>query len=140
MLFRGSTALHRVGQANKAEIVSILLSYGADFKIRNSDQETPLQLSCLKDSLNAVKIFLSYLPKNYLSHACYYEGWSIPHYVVLGGTSLALEILKLCINNEINLAQQNRYGQTPLHVCASRNYINCAEELCKHYSVQQFVC
>lgn len=56
----GCTALHHVAYFNYDNIVKLLLEYGADYLLKNSDGDTALNLAEKNNSVEAIKILIKF--------------------------------------------------------------------------------
>ncbi|MBS4169138.1 HEAT repeat domain-containing protein [Parachlamydia sp. AcF125] len=110
------TPLHAAAKTGAISLVKFLLAQGADFKKLDSFQNNVLHHACQseKDCIDIVKILLQY---DYtLIEAKNSKGQLPLHLAASTGNEKIFEYLLGQITNKLQLDQQDREGNTPLHL------------------------
>ena len=123
---RGITALHSASHRNNAELVELLLSYGARLEIRDDGEWTALHWASAEDSLEVAE----YLIEMGADIEAESEDGTPLHCASNGN---ALEVAKLLIDSGADVNAKDRIGGSPLDYVKSADMfelltLNGAEE------------
>ena len=71
---------------------------------------------------------------NFNNNTQYDNQWSPVHCCCINGNK---QILLMLVANGLDYAAQNRWKQSPLHICAIKNHYECAQILIDKYNLEQ---
>eukprot|EP01083_Nonionella_stella_P272969 925934_1 len=134
---RGSTPLFSASVANHYEIVKLLIRNGADIFKRKTTKETPMEIACMRSHVETIKIMLDAVPfERFNDNTKYDNQWSPIHCCCLSGNTQTVNLL---IDSGLNYAAQNFWKESPLHICAVKNYVDCARILTRKYDLRELM-
>ncbi|XP_063706210.1 transient receptor potential channel pyrexia [Culicoides brevitarsis] len=124
-----STALHLAADEGNAECVNLLLSKGADAKMKNHRGFTALHLAARTSSFDCVEALLRV--GNADPNAEDFDHRT-PLHAAVGKAESAFDILEVLIQWGADVNRKDIYGFTPLHLAALDGLSHCVEMLIFH--------
>ncbi|XP_058801049.1 uncharacterized protein LOC131669875 [Phymastichus coffea] len=110
------TPLHFVSQVDRAEVVELLLTAGADINAISVDGVTPLHLAALRGSSTVVEYLMQCGADVHARDEM--SGFGLMHMAVLSGDKGKLNLL---IENRFDVNVKSKHGLTPLHLAVIMN-------------------
>jgi ankyrin repeat protein len=107
----GWTALHVASEYGHTDVVSLLLSAGADARATDNVQWTPAHSAAFRKQLNVLKILLPCIDVSDPTDT----GFTVLHFAAYYGD---FEAVRLLVEFGADIWAQNKYGRTPLDLAA----------------------
>jgi len=122
-----TSPLHIACSYGYKEIIKMLINYGANININNSEYLTPLTVITENYDDEMILLLINY---NADINAVDIEGNTILHRAV---RNYNLNALKLLLNYKVNINVKNNNGETPLHLaCGRTNQSDIVKYLINH--------
>ncbi|XP_072167442.1 ankyrin repeat and SOCS box protein 7-like [Diadema setosum] len=118
----GWTPLHVAAHYGRESFVRMLLQHGARVEALSTKGTSPLQLAIIREKLPCVKLLL-----NYGSDIDIQSGFPLRYTILKGNTALARLLLNHGANPNLGRTED---GQTPLHLSAMKDDVDCCSLLC----------
>jgi ankyrin repeat protein len=110
----------------RADVVELLLEYGANVNVQDNDKKTPLHIACCKNDFKIAELLLEHGANVNVQSK---KGGNTPlHYACRRGN---VETVKLLLEYGADVNVQNKDEVTPLHIVCKRNNIEIVELLLK---------
>ncbi|XP_062606075.1 serine/threonine-protein phosphatase 6 regulatory ankyrin repeat subunit A-like [Saccostrea cucullata] len=125
----GWTALHSACCGGSVEIVSFLIEKGMDINTLSNDGRSILHIACVNEKFEICE----YLVENYphLLDVKDKSSNTVLHAAAWGGN---VQIVKLLIENKMDIKIPRKNGETILHLCCRSGKMEMCEYLVNHFS------
>lgn len=135
--YRGRTPLYHAAVHNHYEIAQLLIENGADIFKKRTTKETPMEIACMRSHLETVTVMLKAASiEEFNQNEKYDNEWSPVHCCVISRNK---EMLKLLMDKGLDYAARNHWKQTPLHICAVKDYVDLTRILLEKYSLDELL-
>lgn len=122
----GRTALHICALNDEIDCARLLIEHGCNLNELNNNYETPLMLTCIKNSQDMFNLLIEF---DITYDQVDISGNTALHLALINNHEhLALELIER-INNIDLLNKQNLKGDTPLHLASSNGFLKCVQLL-----------
>ncbi len=110
--------LHIAAEKNLIEILSSLITYGADVNAKDNNDKTPIIVAVEKGNFKCADILLA---NNASIHARTKENKTLLH-LIAGHQQNGVTLLKKIIELKLDVNAKDNLGNTPLHAAKSANF------------------
>jgi ankyrin repeat protein len=121
----GRTTLHHAAEGGHADVMSYLLSHGAQANIRDGQGMTPLMMASWEGHIGGLQKLLSVVGDEGLADTDE-NGWKALHYAADGDHG---EVVKFLVSKGAQANSKNNKGQTPLMHASWKGHLRTVQKL-----------